>query len=55
MNIGFQTIGNATLICYDNNPILVTDPWIKGSAYFGSWILSHEIPEQQMWAINNTK
>ena len=41
------TIGNATLIAYDNSvPILTTDPWFgdEDDAYFGSWILSHEIP-----------
>ncbi|MBT3992870.1 MAG: MBL fold metallo-hydrolase [Gammaproteobacteria bacterium] len=41
------TIGNATLIAYDNNlPILSTDPWFgdEDDAYFGSWTLSHEIP-----------
>ena len=26
MELGFETIGNATLICYDRTPILVTDP-----------------------------
>ncbi|MBI3344777.1 MAG: MBL fold metallo-hydrolase [Gammaproteobacteria bacterium] len=52
MNIGFDTIGNAILICYDQGrPVLATDPWIAGSAYFGSWGFSHEIPEQQMSAI----
>jgi hypothetical protein len=51
MELGFETIGNATLICYDKTPILVTDPWIIGSAYFGSWSLSHEIPQEQMDAI----
>jgi hypothetical protein len=51
MDIGFDTIGNATLICYDRGPILVTDPWIEGSAYFGSWTRSHVIPEEQMTAI----
>ena len=40
------TTGNATIIAYDNLPILATDPWIgdEDSAYFGSWILSHRIP-----------
>ena len=33
MDVGFETIGNATLICYDKKPIIVTDPWIEGSAY----------------------
>jgi hypothetical protein len=51
MNIGFETIGNATVICYDKRPILVTDPWVIGSAYFGSWTCSHEIPVEQMEAI----
>ena len=26
----------------------VTDPWIEGGAYFGSWGLSHEIPAEVM-------
>jgi Metallo-beta-lactamase superfamily len=47
MELGFETIGNATLICHDDGPVLVTDPWVDGSAYFGSWTLSHEIPEEQ--------
>ena len=51
MDLGFETIGNATLICHDGGPLLVTDPWLQGSAYFGSWGLSHEIPEQQLAAI----
>lgn len=51
MELGFETIGNAALICHDRVPVLVTDPWIKGPAYFGSWILSHEIPERQLEAI----
>ena len=45
MNTYFETIGNATVVCYDNaKPIFVTDPWISGGAYFGSWALSHEVP-----------
>jgi L-ascorbate metabolism protein UlaG (beta-lactamase superfamily) len=51
MDIGFETIGNATLICHDRGPVLVTDPWITGSAYFGSWTFSHEIPSEQLSAI----
>ena len=44
---GVQTIGNATLIAYDGNPVLSTDPWMGGDhyAYFGSWHLPYEIPE----------
>ena len=51
MDIGFETIGNATVICHDRAPVLITDPWIGGSAYFGSWTFSHDIPEEQMQAI----
>lgn len=56
MDIGFDTIGNATLICYDKGlPVLATDPWLAGSAYFGSWGLSHEVPEEQTQAVENCK
>ncbi len=51
MNIGFDTIGNAIIIAYDNRPVIVTDPWFDGSPYFGSWTLSHEIPAEQRRAI----
>jgi len=51
MDLGFETIGNATLICHDKIPVLVTDPWITGPAYFGSWTRSHEIPAEQMESI----
>ncbi len=47
LDLGFETIGNATLICHDGGPVLVTDPWLDGGAYFGSWTLSHEIPQEQ--------
>jgi hypothetical protein len=47
MDLGFETVGNATLIIHDRRPVLVTDPWMGGSAYFGSWGLSHEIPAEQ--------
>jgi hypothetical protein len=45
--IGAQTIGNATLIAYDGEPILSTDPWLGAEdyAYFGSWHMEYEIPE----------
>jgi hypothetical protein len=41
------TTGNATLIVYDDRPLLATDPWIgdEEPAYFGSWVLSHRIPK----------
>jgi hypothetical protein len=51
MDIGFDTVGNATLVLHDRVPLLATDPWITGSAYFGSWGLSHEIPAEQLEAV----
>jgi len=50
MMIGVKTIGNATLIAFDDIPIIATDPWLGGGtgAYFGSWQLSHQIPRQEM-------
>ena len=51
MDLGFETIGNATLVCYDKSPVIVTDPWIVGHAYFGSWGLSHEIPAETLQSI----
>lgn len=51
MDIGFETIGNATLLIHDQAPLLVTDPWLQGSPYFGSWGMSHEIPSEQLAGI----
>lgn len=51
MKIGFETIGNATVIVKDSDPLLVTDPWITAHAYFGSWSHTHEIPEEQRRSI----
>jgi hypothetical protein len=50
--VGFDTIGNATLIAYDDKPIIATDPWVCGGAYFGSWSFSHSIPPEQLESIN---
>ena len=51
LELGFETIGNATIICYDGAPVLATDPWITPEAYFGSWGHSHAIPPDQFEAI----
>jgi hypothetical protein len=53
MDLGFETVGNATLICHDKRPILVTDPWVVGTAYFGSWGRSHEIPTDTLETIRD--
>jgi hypothetical protein len=48
MDLGFETCGNATLIVYDAGvPLLVTDPWIAGAQYFGSWALPYRFTAQQ--------
>ncbi len=52
MDLGFETIGNATLVVHDRAPVLATDPWIDGPAYFGSWTRTHEIPRAQREAID---
>ncbi len=55
--LGLSTIGNATLIAYDEKPILATDPWFGDvdPAYFGSWVCSHEIPENYKQDILKSK
>jgi hypothetical protein len=55
MDVGFETIGNATIICHDGRPVLVTDPWVEGGAYFGSWKLSHEVPPAQLEAVRGAE
>jgi len=45
--IRLKTIGNATIIAYESAPIFATDPWLNDDeAYFGSWSLSHKIPQE---------
>jgi hypothetical protein len=51
----FETIGSAIVIAYDERPVLTTDPWIDGDAYFGSWGLDYEIPAAQMQAIREAQ
>ena len=49
----FETVGSAIVIAYDGRPVLTTDPWINGDAYFGSWALDYEIPATQIQAIRD--
>jgi hypothetical protein len=49
----FETIGSAIVIAYDDRPVLTTDPWIRGDAYFGSWGQDYEIPKTQLQAIQD--
>ncbi len=55
MDLGFETIGNACLIAHDNGPVLATDPWLTGLAYFGSWRLSHAVPGAQQESVKRCK
>lgn len=52
---GFDTIGSATLIAYDDGPVITTDPWINKEAYFGAWGHDYEIPPEQMAAIRSAR
>lgn len=55
MDLGFETIGNACIIAHDRQPVLATDPWLTGTAYFGSWRLSHEVPPEQQRHVEQCK
>ncbi len=49
MNEQFETLGNATIqIFADGRPVLVTDPWLVGTCYFGSWALDHALTDAQI-------
>lgn len=53
VNLGFETCGNATLIVYDAGiPVLVTDPWLQGAQYFGSWTLPYRFTPAQLEAFS---
>ena len=44
MRLGFETLGNATLVFYDDGrPLLATDPWLVGTCYYGSWGLDRPV------------
>lgn len=48
MDLGFETCGNATLVVHDRDtPVLVTDPWVSGLQYFGSWSLPYRLSREQ--------
>ncbi len=53
--LGFETIGSATIIVYDGDPVLTTDAWINDDAYFGSWAHDYAIPPAQMDAIRRAR
>jgi hypothetical protein len=54
MRLGFETMGNATLVFYDDgHPVLATDPWLSGTCYFGSWGLDRPLTAAEMAAVQN--
>ena len=52
-----ETIGNATLIVSERGePLLATDVWLdEDPAYFGSWVLSHKVPDKQRFKLAKCK
>ena len=52
MTTTFETMGNATVAIYQNGKgVIATDPWLTGTAYFGSWALERPLNERQMSAL----
>lgn len=49
MACSFETLGNASIQVFENgHPVLITDPWLVGTCYFGSWALDHPLSAQQI-------
>jgi len=47
--ISFETLGNATIQLFaDGAPLLVTDPWLVGTCYFGSWAMDLPPDDRQI-------
>ena len=47
--ISFETMGNAVcLLIEDGTPLIVTDPWLVGTAYFGSWAQDRPLSQNQI-------
>lgn len=56
MSIAFETLGNATILMFeDGQPQLATDPWMIGTAYYGSWALENPLSDQQIDNIKKCK
>jgi len=52
MRLGFETLGNATLVFYDEDkPVLATDPWLQGTCYYGSWALDRPLTDAELKAV----
>lgn len=45
----FETMGNAICLVFEGGkPLIVTDPWLLGTAYFGSWAHHHPLSDAQV-------
>jgi hypothetical protein len=48
MSARFETLGNASVLVFQSDkPVLATDPWLRGTCYFGSWALDHPLSPEQ--------
>src|SRR4051794_17709899 len=48
-SLTFETLGNATVqFKVDGRSIFATDPWLKGTCYFGSWALDHPLTPEEI-------
>lgn len=45
--IGAKTIGNSTLIAFDDKPLFVTDPWLKETVHISGAGSFYHIPVQE--------
>jgi hypothetical protein len=49
MRFGFETLGNASIAFREaGRPVLVTDPWLTGTCYFGSWGLDRPLTQDEL-------
>ncbi|HEX4890976.1 MAG TPA: MBL fold metallo-hydrolase, partial [Alphaproteobacteria bacterium] len=56
MSISFETLGNATILMFeDGKPQFATDPWMTGTAYYGSWALENPLSASQIENIKKCK
>lgn len=47
--LSVKTMGNATVQLWaDGKPVLTTDPWLVGRAYFDSWALHHPMTQEEI-------
>jgi len=52
-----ETLGHASLLLRDDagEPVLLTDPWLKGSCYWRSWWLQNYPTDEEWQAVNKVR